>query len=1087
MKTTEAEEKGKGKKRSKRKIAFWLFVIVGAVILTVTLVASTAIGLTVTPTVLTPHVVEIAQKYINSEISIKSVDISLLHRFPNVTLRIDSLRITQTKDSIGDLLFARECRVSVNPLALLNKKLVVNHLSLRGASMYIYVDSLHGPLKHFNFDSEELADDLELPDTLESFDMSDYSALLKRIRVDSMQITVDDRTRRFYTRVDNFGVDMSMHLSSHKSRLDLVTGFSNLIVWHDGDLLVKKTSMELDTKLFLNQDSMKMSFERADLRLNGIDFKSSGKVRQDSISGGVMVDINSTLNSPSLSEFLELIPSSIIDGKDKISTQGKVDLTLDVKGVYAENQLPTVAATIKVDNAKAKYASRKLSLESVSCDAYTFVDFNTPQNTYTDIKSLHINTSGIIDLYASGRVDNFLENPAVDMAVKSTIDFDRFTEVFPLNEAIVCSGTNSSNIKAKFKMNDMLNSNYANLVIDGESKFTNLEIAFDASKFAQDSTNTAFLNIKANEGSMLFGDKVRPDTDSRTLLSTINFTNLNYKAKSGEYLTIADLEMSAGANFDRNTSEVNGVGIRGVAKNSSVGIDTLFNAALESSDVTFTISPKNSQHDTKIKAIISSQKISADEPTYNSSLKLSKVEMNLDLQKEEQQERWDMKGNVGFSNLGMFTDLFPLNIKVTDTNVSVDNSTIYLTNARLRIGESEITATGHINYLISKLFLDPRSKVSGKLAVSAPTLNITELIEATNSSVLMSEEEQEEETTESSEEVIVAEEIMESSATETEETTKPQRAARVVYIAQEEPIASADSTIQQQPSERSDSLSRREGGDGRGGQGQPQSALFLVPRGVDFVFDLNIDKALFEEATIENVAGRATIQRGALILEKLTLNTIGGEASGTMIYRNTNRRSANLAFNMVLSGVDINRIGELNPSMSSMFPMLDSFEGIVDFGIKANANLNANGELDITSLQSAMEFKGKNLVLMDSETFAELSKTLMFKNKDRNLIESLDVYALVKESTVDVLPFLMTIDRYQAIIGGTQTIDPTTFNVEYDYNVSIMKSPLPFKAGVDITGDLEDFDFKVTKAKLKETDFDEQVKIYEAYRNSIAE
>ncbi|MFI3286197.1 MAG: hypothetical protein R3Y08_06025 [Rikenellaceae bacterium] len=1080
-------------KVSKRRRAVKIFGIIGILLIILISLLSVVIGLIATPAILTPRIVEIAQKEIKSDISIKSVDISLFDRFPNVTLRIDSLRITQTKDSIDDLIFARECRVAINPFALVAKKLVVNHLSLKGASMYIYVDSLNGPLKHFRFNDN--VEKVDAPkDSLDSFDLTAYSAFLRRLRIDSMQLTIDDRTKRFYTRVDNFGVDMSFNLSLKISKVDVVTGFSNLIVWHDGDLLVKKTAMKLDSKFLVDMDSLKLSFRKADVQLNGIDFKSSGSLRRDSTSNALMVDINSALSTPSLSEFLELIPSSLIAGKEKITTKGEVDLNFDIKGAYSEELLPTIAATIKVDNAQAKYASRKLSLESVSCDAYTFVDFNAPQNSYADIKKLHINTSGIIDLNLSGRVDNLLDNQNIDLALKSVIDFDRFTEVFPLNEGIICSGTNRSDIKAQFRANDILANNYANLFINGESLFQDLEISFDATKFEQDSTkNTAYLNMKAQEGRMLFGDRVRPDTDSRTLLATINFSGLNYQSKSGEYLSINDLELSAGANFDRVTSAVNGIGIRGVAQNTEVGIDSLFSSKMESSDVTFTISPKSEKHDTKIVAKISSQRISANEPNYSSDLRLSSVEMNLNMLRIKPKE-WDMDGTVGFSNLGMYTELFPLNIKIPETNVSVTNRTIYLNNARLKVGESELLATGHINNLLHKIFVTPRIAISGELAITAPTLNISELMVATNSSVLMmSDDESEVETSEVVD--TIEHKILEATVSvATEEEAAIDLVAESAEVIEEftEETASQLSVqddgiivVSQQIADtlgvnNTDSLP------GRRRPGPPvEGALFLVPRNIDFVFDLNIDKALFEDATIDNVVGRASLKKGELSLEKLSLSAIGGVAEGTMIYRNINRRSANIAFNMQLSDVDINRIGELVPSISSMFPMLDSFEGIVDFGIKATANLNSDSEIDISTLKSAMEFKGENLVLMDSETFADLSKTLMFKNKERNLIESLDVYALVNESKVDVLPFLMTIDRYQAIIGGTQTVDPVSFNVEYNYNISIIKSPLPFKAGVDIVGDLNDFDFKVTKAKLKGTDFEEQTQIYERYRDSI--
>lgn len=1102
------------------KITFRCLAILFGLIL---LLWGVVVSLIATPEVLTPQVVNIAQQHINSEISIKSVDLSLFTRFPNITLRIDSLRITQTKDSIGDLLFARQCRVAVDPVALLFKKLVINHFSLQGASLYIYVDSLHGPLKTFNLPlAQEEEEEVQDADSLSSFDLSDYTLALRRFKIDSTQIIIDDRTREFYTRVDDLGFDISMNLSSRQSNLNVQTAFSNLLVWNQGDILVKKTSMELRSKMRLDMDSMKLSFDRARLKLNGIDLKARGKVRQDSL--GVLVDVRSSLNSPSLAEFLELVPSSIIDGKDKISTQGSVALDLEVIGLYAENSLPTVGATLKIEDAKAKYASRKLSLDKVNCDAYMHLDFNTPVNSYAQINSFQVNTSGIIDLNVSGRVSNVIENPNVDIKVKSEIDFDRFSEVFPLNEGIICSGTNVSDIKTQFKMSDIENSNYANLYIEGESQFHNLEISFDASKFAQDTTSTAYLYMQAETGQMMFGDNVLSDNNSRTLRSKADFSGIGYKAKTGEYVSIKNIELMVGANFDRNTSEVNGVGIRGIAQMMDVGVDSLFSASLESSDVSFSIAPKNQNHQTIVKATVSSQQIKANEPTYNSDIALSSVNMNVEMQKNDE-EQWGMNGTVSFVDYSMFTDLFPLEIKIPKTSVTVGNKMIYLNQAHLTLGSSEIVATGYIKNLIRKLFIEPRSALNGELSITSPYMDFSELIEASNSSVLMLEsyaevetaaaEEGEAQTTEpdllaavmESEEEQPAEievevEASEPAAIEPEiEVVAQEVAAESVDSepAEQSAAIEADNAELEEPSEPlvaernreagADSLSKTRNRPDSLRREPPSgsSTIFLVPRRMSFVFDLNIDKALFESATIENIEGRATLKDGVLSLDKLSLNTIGAEATGSMKYRNLSRNSANIAANISLVGVDINRIGELLPSMITMFPMLQSFEGSVDYDAKLNTNIVENSEIDMSTLRSAMMFKGTNLVLMDSETFDDLSKTLMFKNKDRNLIDSVEAYALVNESTIDVLPFTMVIDRYEAIIGGSQVVDPQTFDVDYKYNVSIIKSPLPFKAGVDITGDLNDFKFKVTTAKLKNTDFDEQKGIYEEYRDAIEE
>ncbi len=1066
-----------------KRIAMWL----GIVLLLIIVLWGAALALLMTPSFLTPRVIALAQQGLKSEFSVKNIDVSLFERFPNVTLRIDSLRITQTKDSIPDLLFARECRMAIDPMALLGKRLSVKHMALRDAQIYLYVDSLHGPLKCFN-----LSDDLqEEDDSLNTLDLSDYRFSLRRMVIDSVQMIIDDRNRQFYTRIDNYHATMSMRLSSSKSGVDLKTGFGNMIVWHQGDVWVKKTAMELDTRLFVNRDSLLIRFDRANVKVNEIDFTSSGELRKDSISGNIAVDISSQLSTPSLAEFLNIVPTVVYPDKEKITTQGSVDFALDIKGEYGEDVMPTVAASINVFDAKAKYVSQPLAMESVSCDLDVFVDPNNLSQSYTQINRLYINTSNIVTLKVAGKVSNMIESPYFNLAITSDINFGRFTEVFPLNEGLVCSGHNVSEIKTNFSLAEMMAGKYAKLYIEGESTFKDLEVTFDASKFDFDGLSTAYLYLKANGGKMLFGDRILADNDSRTLRSKINFSGLNYRATTGEYLSIRDIELMMGANFDRSTSAINGIGMRGIAKNTVVGVENVFDATLESSDLNFSIKPKNESHNTIIKMNVVSEHIAAQEPTFNTDMALTSVTMNMNMQKVADKE-WDTAGEVAFTDFGMYSDLFPLQVSVPETEVSLENRVVYLKNASLKVGESELVATGHISNLIRKFLVDPELSLSGELAINASYLDITELMDASNKSYMMFE---------ASEDGLDDESTAEESTEEVEEPAKP-LVAEIVAPQETAPrnreLMPSDSLQLLAPDSlrllATDSL-RLYGGDtmrrfAYGGDSlrrRPpiESDLFMVPRKIDFVFDLNIDKARFEDAIIENLEGRATIGRATLMLEKLKLRAIGAEASGSMIYKNIRRRGANVNFNMSLADVDINRIGELLPTINTMFPMLESFEGIVNFDIKANATIKNDLSLDVSSLSSAMSFKGKDLVLMDGDTFASISKMLLFKNKDRNLVDSLEVYALANQSTIDVLPFSMSIDRYTAIIGGTQDVNAETFDVDYKYNISILKSPLPFKAGVDITGDLSDFKFKITTAKLKNTDFNEQRTKYEEHRDGI--
>ena len=117
----------------------------------------------------------------------------------------------------------------------------------------------------------------------------------------------------------------------------------------------------------------------------------------------------------------------------------------------------------------------------------------------------------------------------------------------------------------------------------------------------------------------------------------------------------------------------------------------------------------------------------------------------------------------------------------------------------------------------------------------------------------------------------------------------------------------------------------------------------------------------------------------------------------------------------------------------------------------------------LESLRGAAYLDGRDLVLMDGETFSEISKMLMFKNKKRNLIDSISVNMSVKNGAVEIFPFMVSIDRYKAAIGGVHHMDMT-----FKYHISILKSPLPFRAGLNISGDLDDMKFRITKAKYKD-------------------
>ena len=105
------------------------------------------------------------------------------------------------------------------------------------------------------------------------------------------------------------------------------------------------------------------------------------------------------------------------------------------------------------------------------------------------------------------------------------------------------------------------------------------------------------------------------------------------------------------------------------------------------------------------------------------------------------------------------------------------------------------------------------------------------------------------------------------------------------------------------------------------------------------------------------------------------------------------------------------------------------------------------------------------MVLLDGETFSEIARTLKFRNREENLVESISVEMLIRNNRMEIFPFIMQMDRYRTAIGGVHNLDMT-----FNYHISVLKSPLPFTMGVNLSGNLNTDKMKVGIGRAKYKD-----------------
>ena len=219
----------------------------------------------------------------------------------------------------------------------------------------------------------------------------------------------------------------------------------------------------------------------------------------------------------------------------------------------------------------------------------------------------------------------------------------------------------------------------------------------------------------------------------------------------------------------------------------------------------------------------------------------------------------------------------------------------------------------------------------------------------------------------------------------------------------------------------------------------------------------------FKDLKLEDVKGEVVIRDQSINLSDLCMSSNIGSGDLTMVYTTKTDQEATMGFELSLNDILVERLISLFPDIDTLVPMLRSFEGMVDCQMTATCKADSTMSVLLPSVNASCYLSGKNMVLLDGETFTEISKTLMFKNKKRNMIDSIAVDLAIHDNKIEVFPFLVEMDRYKVAVGGTHNLDMT-----FDYHLSVLKSPVPFKLGIDIKGNLDDFKFKIVKCKYKD-------------------
>ena len=958
-----------------------------------------------TPSKITPLVVDAANSYLDARTDIDRVELTFFSTFPNLSLKIDKGTVVPARMPSDTLLDFRKCRIVINPVAYLRKgDIIIKNIRIDSAAVRAFINEEGQDNWSILKDSQS--------DTLE--------AVVPADTLSAGNSGMDGRHRGVFLlkrmRIRNASIsydDRSTGLSAEMDKVNLRLGVG---MAERGALLglnIKCGNVKYvqDGKTVVDSISpsfnTKLKLSRSERSVSIEDTEMHLNEIRIAVDGKLVRDtldggLDVNIGYSVISPSVEKMLRMIpetVMEKTGIAAAGNISVSGKIYGKYGNGEMPVVEMNAGVGDASFHYDGLPYGIDYLEADIDAKVDMSKRTDSYVDLKIFKMRGLNT-DIFAKARISELYEDPLVELETKSVIDLVAMSGTFPLQDGIEIGGHLDADIKFRSRLSTIRNQDFGRIFAAGKMKTDSL--------FIRDTLHG--FNVSSNAELKFFGGKMLGasatvssfDLNGRSLMASVD--SLTFRILSERPKDTTGIFMVKG---DFGMKELKAV-------NFSEG-DTLMLYCKRGS-LSAGISPqKANRKNPRLEMELVTDSIAGKVNGAMAGIMKGTISLQADKLRDSV---WIPSGKVNFNRMEARFSGFRLPVKFNKAAVGFGNGKIELSKARIRVGRSNLVLSGYLAGLYRGI--RHGGTIKGQLDVSSKNINMNQLLRAISVNAGISDS------------------VSVAAADSTVAGT---------LVAINDSLLSVPDTI----SSAEDTLSA------------PEIRLFAVPGNVDFELNLKVDKMRYSNVVCSEIVGKAELKDSNIYLENLQFKALGSEFRTSMIYRAVTDRFAYAGFDLKVKDADLQRMVNSVPSIDTLVPMLKSFKGRVNVDVAAETVLDSLLNVKIPTLRSALYIRGDSLVLMDGETFAEISKMLMFKNKKENVFDSISVNMTVENGNVNIYPFIVEIDRYKAAAGGTQSLD-----MSFDYHISILKSPLPFKAGVNITGTLDNIKFGIGKAKYKD-------------------
>ncbi|MBO7322108.1 MAG: hypothetical protein J6U51_00790 [Bacteroidales bacterium] len=836
--------------------------------------------------------------------------------------------------------------------------------------------------------------------TLESLFPLPFAAVdLDQLSVDDFDVIYGDGT--ISAQLDD--IDTKVFVKSSKEWLvdgDLELSMGGVTLSLGDTLFCDNVPMEFSFPFLasLQKDSLALKVNGAKLKYSDVAILLGGDVLL--VDEGVETDLQIEVSPVEIADILPLVPQPYLPVVQDYNLSGEISVRASAEGLLSSSYLPLVEAELLLKNGGAEMLSvLPYRVKDIDAKIVVDADLNAEKGVNATIQTLSAVFNGSNKISLKGSVSDVLGEMFCDASLSANLNLKDLLFAVPDSMNVNLAGRLALSAKAKGELDDFTAMNIGRTFVSASMVMTDVEAVYQDTVF-----------VSTPRVSMKLGNSLKKESQ----LSECEDVNGRFEvAYAGEISTDAlDITMGSdiygtfsGSHFKYGVSDLLDPNIP-LSAFVDYSIDGLYGtlseleAAVVSSDGTVALLPGEEYW-----FDYGSQELfvkSGNDVQLDTEKILLAAQAKRDTSAVGLLAQWNPEVNVDFANGVLLWSGIEDNIDIPAIKFSYSSDTLSIEDSRIILGNSDFKLSGLVSDISS--FVADESSLRADFDFVSERTDIDQLLDYFSGMGVETEEvAAEDESEDLSESVVI-------SSTDT-----------LVMVDEDEP--------------------------------------FMVPGKIDLALNTKIKSAVAFGNEIQNLGGGITIKDEALVLRQLGFTSDAARMQLTAMYKSPRRNHLYAGIDFHLLDIEIDKLIQMVPQVDSIVPMLKSFSGQAEFHLAAETYLNSKYELKKSTLLGAAAIEGKDLVVLDSETFDTIASLLSFQKSQENKIDSLVVDVTVFRNEVDVYPFVIGMDKYQLILSGRHNLD-----MSFNYHIDCIS---PIRLGLDVKGTLDDLDFNITPTRYR--------------------